>query len=54
MVYGAYGEFIQRIFIHPHYLSITLENIRDIEISLRDDKGGLIPFKLGKAIVKLH
>ena len=39
MVDGTYGELIQQIFIRPHCLSITSENIRDIEIILRDDKG---------------
>lgn len=54
LISGNYGDLIQKTFIHPHYLPISQNHIKDIEISLRDDRGNLIPFEFGKVLVKLH
>ena len=54
LVEGNYGDFVQKTYIHPHYLPISYNRINDIEISLRDDLGNLIPFEFGKVLVKLH
>ena len=54
LVSGSYGDIVQQTFIQPHYLRISQNRIKDIEIILRDDKGDLIPFEHGKVIVKLH
>ena len=54
LVSGNYGDLVQKIFIHPHYLPISQNRINDIEISLRDDQGSLIPFEFGKVLIKLH
>lgn len=54
LVSGNYGDIVQQTFIQPHYLNISQNRIKDIEIILRDDKGELIPFEHGKVIIKLH
>lgn len=51
---GNYGDIIQKTFVHPHYMRLAQDRIADIEISLRDDTGNLIPFEFGKVLVKLH
>lgn len=51
---GNYGDLIQKIFTHPHYITINTENLKMIEISLRNDQGEFIPFEYGKVMIKLH
>ena len=43
-----------RQFTSPHYYRVSRKNIREIEVTIRDDTGGLFPFDSGKSVLKLH
>lgn len=48
------GEHITVSYTNPHYIPVRSRMIENIQIDLRDDLGQLIPFQLGRVIVKLH
>ena len=49
-----YGEYIERIYTAPHYVTVAKNKISSIEIDIRSDTGEGIAFGIGKVIVKLH
>lgn len=54
VVNGTFGDIIEREFYNPFYKNLNKGRIEEIEISLRDDTGNLIPFEFGKTLLRLH
>ena len=53
-VSGTYGEIIDRVFVHPHYVPVLTKEFSTIEISIKTDQNRPVPFNFGKTVVKLH
>ena len=51
---GAKGETVVRNFIDPHYIAVNADELRCLEINIKDDTGHNVLFKSGKVICKLH
>ena len=51
---GEYGDTVDKIYFSPHYLPLRSRNFDSIEIQIKNDTDQLIPFKFGKAILKIH
>jgi len=51
---SQFGEQCVIKYENPQYRSILLNEFSNIEISILDDSGNLIPFKFGRSIVTLH
>jgi hypothetical protein len=51
---ASFGEQCVIRYENPQYRPLLLNEINNIEISIKDDNGELIPFKFGRAIVTLH
>ena len=48
------GEVVEKAYENPHYLPVSRHEIRTIEVDLRTESGGPVPFLYGKSMVKLH
>ena len=51
---GTKGETVVRNFIDPHYMSVNVDELRTLEINIKDDTGENVSFRSGKVICKLH
>jgi hypothetical protein len=51
---GLKGETIVRNFIDPHYIKVNVDELRSLEINVKDDTGQNVLFRSGKVICKLH
>ncbi len=49
-----YGDIHHFEFSHPHYMSLQMNSISEIEIKLCDSTGSQISFLRGNSLVKLH
>ena len=53
-VQTVWGRYQSHIFEHPHYYTVALTRLQEIEISIRSDSGNLVQFEKGKVVVTLH
>jgi len=53
-VEGQHGDTVYRRYEKMHYFPVQKKNFDDIHITLRDDQGAVVPFKIGKVLVPLH
>lgn len=53
-VKGLDGEVISQYFERPQYLPVTQQSFHTINIEIRLNSGGYVPFEKGKVIVVLH
>ena len=51
---GTKGDTVVRNFIDPHYIAVNADELRSLEINIKDDTGHNVLFKSGKVICKLH
>ena len=51
---GLKGETIVRNFIDPHYMPVNCDELRCLEMNIKDDTGENVSFRSGKVICKLH
>ena len=51
---GTHGVTSQRCYDRPRYVPLQKKTFGTVEIDIRDDYGGSIPFESGKLIVTLH
>ena len=51
---GSHGDYIHKRFEKIHYHPLICKNFSDVQISLRNDQGETIKFKIGKVVVTLH
>ena len=51
---GKNGDFINKIFLTPHYCRLRTRTFDSVEISLKTDTNDLIKFNFGKVIAKVH
>ena len=49
-----YGGTVNEIFLSPHYIPIRNRYFSSVAVEIKNDQNELIPFKFGKAIIKLH
>lgn len=49
-----FGEQVSITFSKVHYVPLARMHINTAEISIKDDLGGLVPFKFGRTVVTLH
>jgi hypothetical protein len=49
-----YNAFNVVYFENPHYVPVLIQDFETIEIDLRDDTGGPVPFVHGTSCVKVH
>ena len=49
-----YGHTINEIFLAPHYLPVRSKNFSSVHLEIKNDLNELVPFKFGKAVLKLH
>lgn len=50
----AYGSYNSVSYTSPHYVPVMKSRFETIEINLKDDFGGKLPFVFGASCVKLH
>ena len=53
-VKGKRNEHVTIAYNPPHYVPVGIREISEIEIDIRDDTGGIVPFTFGKVVCKLH
>ncbi len=49
-----FNNTVVQTYSPPHYVNVIRRQFETIEIDIRDDTGGRIPFQSGRVIVKLH
>ena len=53
-VEGDRGQHVIKTFLKPHYLQVNADEVRVIEINIKDDTGRDVPFMSGRVVCKLH
>ena len=53
-VEGERGQHVIKTFLDPHYLQVNADEVRVIEINIKDDTGHDVPFMSGRVMCKLH
>ena len=53
-VEGSHGDLVSQSFNNPHYIPVGKRSFDTVEIDIRDDTGGKIPFQSGKSVITLH
>lgn len=53
-VKGNFGEHVIKTYGEPHYLKVNADEVRVIEINIKDDTGRTVPFMSGRVVCKLH
>ena len=51
---GAYGNSVEKNFIHPQYIPLLIKQFSTIHIDIKDERGRYIKFTTGKSILTLH
>jgi hypothetical protein len=51
---GKHGDFINKIFLSPHYAKLRTKTFDTVEIAIKTDTDQEVQFNFGKVIVKLH
>ena len=49
-----FGEYVNRIYTTPHYVSVNKKNFNSVEIDIKTDYSERIHFGIGKVYVQLH
>lgn len=53
-VQGQFGDIIDNIFVHPHYVPVLKKNFDSIEIDIKTDQNNSLALQYGKTLIKLH
>ena len=53
-VEGADGQHVNRSFLHPQYIPVDRKVFEMIEVNIRHDTGGSVPFESGKVLLTHH
>ena len=53
-IQGKHGDFIDKIFLAPHYLKLRVKSFDTIEIAVKNDSDETVRFNFGKVILKVH
>lgn len=51
---GKFGDIVDRIFDHPHYVPVLKKQFDSIEIAIKTDQNKPLPLQYGKTVAKLH
>lgn len=53
-VQGEFGDIIDNIFVHPHYMPVLKKEFDSVEIAIKTDQNTPLALQYGKTMVKLH
>lgn len=53
-VEGKFGDIINKIFVHPHYVPVLKKNFDNVEIDIKTDQNKPLALQYGKTLAKLH
>lgn len=53
-IQGKHGEFIEKIYLDPHYIKLQKRKFQTVDIEIKTDQDKFVNFQFGKVIVKLH
>lgn len=51
---GQFGDIVDRVFDHPHYMPVLKKEFDSVEIAIKTDQNEPLALQYGKTLVKLH